>query len=52
MLEKKGYKLIATNITGSNAFFVKNELAKLTKPKIKQLKTYILRLTMIYLITM
>ena len=33
MLEKKGYKLIATNITGSNAFFVKNELAKLTKTK-------------------
>ena len=33
VLENKGYKLIATNITGSNAFFVKNELAKLTKTK-------------------
>ena len=32
-MRQKGYKLIATNITGSNAFFVKNELIHLTKTK-------------------
>ena len=33
VMREKGYKLIATNITGSNAFFVKNELIHLTKTK-------------------
>ena len=33
VMVEKGYKLIATNITGSNAFFVKKELLYLTKTK-------------------
>ena len=27
IMKSKGYKLIATNLTGSNAFYVKDELA-------------------------
>ena len=38
VMEKKGYKLVATNITGSNAFFVKNELTHLTKTKTQSLE--------------
>ena len=38
IMEKKQYKLIATNITGSNAFFVKNELIHLTKTKKQNIK--------------
>ena len=32
-MERKGYKLIATNITGSNAFFIRKDLLKKCKTK-------------------
>ncbi len=38
LMKEKGYKLIATNITGSNAFFVKNELIHMTKTKDQSLE--------------
>tara|TARA_B100000212_G_C27253706_1_gene481354 strand:- start:11 stop:868 length:858 start_codon:yes stop_codon:yes gene_type:complete len=33
VMQKKGYKLIATNITGSNAFYLKNKLIIFSKTK-------------------
>ena len=37
-LVKKGYKLVATNITGSNAFFVRKDLVSKCKTKKQNLK--------------
>jgi len=38
VMEKKGYKLIATNITGSNAFYIKKKLIDLCKTKDQSLE--------------
>ena len=38
IMDKKGYKLVATNITGSNAFYVKKELSVLTKTNNQNIK--------------
>lgn len=38
VMQKKGYKLIATNITGSNAFYIKNKLIELCKTKDQSLE--------------
>ena len=38
IMDKKGYKLVATNITGSNAFYVKKDLSVLTKTKNQNIK--------------